>query len=297
MARCVDGHDTQSKDYCDVCGMAVAQENVASPQPQVPEQKTVTCPHCSQTMPQDSLFCESCGYDFITGARPDQDLHAELGLGSATGPSEDVVEEDSQEPPQADVVEPSVAVDDETSETPEKDVVEVDNVDEDETFRGKDVAPQGVTDDDDDEDEEFLPPTSPRGSIQTDPWVAEVWVDPSWYTVQESTDPLPPLGAPRIIPLHERALIGRSSPGRNTFPEIDCDQDVGCSRRQAYLTWADGHWYVNDLDSANGTYVGPASGPLPKDPITVRTRLSVDMRIYVGAWTRIVVRPALPEEN
>ena len=50
--------------------------------------------------------------------------------------------------------------------------------------------------------------------------------------------------------------------------------------------------------ASNGTFVGPASGPLPEQPINVgpRTELDGDDRVYVGAWTRIVVRQATDEE-
>jgi hypothetical protein len=99
-----------------------------------------------------------------------------------------------------------------------------------------------------------------------------------------------------VVLLKESALIGRRSASRNIHPDIDCEPDVGCSRRQAYLTSADGYWYINDLDSSNGTYVGDATATLPTDPITARTQVGPDQRIYIGAWTRIVVRPAIAEE-
>ncbi|MDR2897009.1 MAG: hypothetical protein LBV30_10240, partial [Propionibacteriaceae bacterium] len=51
-----------------------------------------------------------------------------------------------------------------------------------------------------------------------------------------------------------------------------------------------------DLDSANGSYLAPAIGSLPDQPISGRTLISPDDRIYVGAWTRIVVRPATATE-
>ena len=55
---------------------------------------------------------------------------------------------------------------------------------------------------------------------------------------------------------------------------------------------------MEDLGSSNGTYVGPASGPLPSVPIPAGQRVEVDDddRIYVGAWTRLVVRPATASE-
>ena len=131
-------------------------------------------------------------------------------------------------------------------------------------------------------------------------WVAEVWVDPDWYEAQESDDPCPSPGLPAVVDLAARSvLIGRPSTSRNIHPEIDCTGDPGVSRRQAQLTTDGQRWWVEDLQSSNGTYVGPASGPLPTDPVQPgqRRELSEDDRIYVGAWTRLVVRRATPEER
>ena len=131
-------------------------------------------------------------------------------------------------------------------------------------------------------------------------WVAEVWVDPDWYAAQESEDPCPSPGLPAVVELAARSvLIGRPSTSRNIHPEIDCTGDPGVSRRQAQLTTDGQRWWVEDLQSSNGTYVGPASGPLPTDPVPPgqRRELSEDERVYVGAWTRIVVRRATPEER
>ncbi len=131
-------------------------------------------------------------------------------------------------------------------------------------------------------------------------WVAEVWVDPDWYDVQESEEPCPSPGLPAVVELAAKSvLIGRPSASRNIHPEIDCTGDSGVSRRQAQLTTDGQRWWVEDLQSSNGTYVGPASGPLPTDPVPPgqRRELSEDDRIYVGAWTRLVVRRATPEER
>ncbi len=129
-------------------------------------------------------------------------------------------------------------------------------------------------------------------------WVAEVWIDPDWYADQQATDPLPSAGLPVVVPLRiASALIGRVSSSRNIVPDIDCSADPGVSRRHAQLTTDGSRWFVEDLQSSNGTYVGPASGPLPDDPIPVGPKTEVgDNRIYVGAWTRIVVRRATDEE-
>jgi hypothetical protein len=131
-------------------------------------------------------------------------------------------------------------------------------------------------------------------------WVAELWIDPSWYQAQESPDPLPSAGLPVVRPLRGRSLlVGRTSQSRNIHPDVDCQSDSGVSRRQSQLTTDGTRWWVEDLDSANGTFVGPASGALPTDPIPVGVRheLKQDDRVYVGAWTRLVVRPATEEER
>jgi hypothetical protein len=140
------------------------------------------------------------------------------------------------------------------------------------------------------------PPPAPAAVAE---WVVERWVDPDWYAVQQSDDPCPSPGLPAVIPLTEKSLlIGRPSRSRGISPEIDCGDDTGVSRRQAQLTTDGQRWWVEDLQSSNGTYVASAAGPLPEDPIIPgqRQELNPDDRIYVGAWTRLVVRKATPEE-
>ncbi|MGV8965080.1 MAG: FHA domain-containing protein [Cellulomonas sp.] len=131
-------------------------------------------------------------------------------------------------------------------------------------------------------------------------WVAEVWVDPDWYAEQDSDETCPSPGLPLIVPLVVRSvLIGRVSKSRSIHPEVDCDGDIGVSRRQAQLTTDGTRWWIEDLQSANGTYLGQDSGPLPTQALTPgqRTELSEGDRVYVGAWTRVVVRRATDEEK
>ncbi len=147
-------------------------------------------------------------------------------------------------------------------------------------------------------DQQSAAPEAPApGSFD---WVAEVWIDPEWYEAQESPDPLPSAGLPEIVPLRATSvLVGRTSKSRNIHPEIDCDPDSGVSRRQCQLTTDGTRWWVEDLDSANGTFVGSAAGGMPTDPIPVgvKRELTADERVYVGAWTRLVIRPATDEEK
>lgn len=147
------------------------------------------------------------------------------------------------------------------------------------------------------------PPASPsaaEGGKDTFEWVVEIWIDPEWYSMQQSPDTMPSPGLPDIVPLRGRsALIGRLSRSRNIHPDIDCEPDSGISRRQAELTTDGTRWFIEDLDSANGTYVAQAAGRLPNDPIPSgrRRELDGDERIYMGAWTRLVLRRATPEEQ
>lgn len=139
-----------------------------------------------------------------------------------------------------------------------------------------------------------IPPSTPMD------WVAEVWIDPEWYAAQEAEEQMPSPGLPTVVPLTTRsALIGRVSASRAIHPDIDCTSDSGVSRRHAQLTTDGTRWFVEDLGSSNGTYVGGMLKPLPEDPIPVgpKEELEEGDRVYVGAWTRIVVRRATDEEK
>jgi FHA domain len=57
-------------------------------------------------------------------------------------------------------------------------------------------------------------------------------------------------------------LVGRSSPLDRVFPEIDltaADPDSYVSRRHAFIVRRHGGFAIEDLDSANGTYVNGSS--------------------------------------
>ena len=132
--------------------------------------------------------------------------------------------------------------------------------------------------------------------------MAEVWVDPDWYAAQESDGPVPVAGPAggRPAARARSVLIGRAvGAAATSTPTSTAAPTPGVSRRHAQLTTDGQRWWVEDLQSSNGTYVGPAGGPLPTDPVAPgqRRELAEDDRIYLGAWTRIVVRRATPEER
>jgi hypothetical protein len=142
-----------------------------------------------------------------------------------------------------------------------------------------------------------VPPPNVRSEAD---WVAEVWVDPDWYDAQEAEEPCPSAGMPVVVPLTGTSLlVGRRSASRNIRPHVDVRADAGVSHRHIQLTTDGQRWWVEDLQSTNGTYIGSASADLPNAPITPgqRVELADDDRIYLGAWTRLVVRRAMPEER
>jgi hypothetical protein len=145
-------------------------------------------------------------------------------------------------------------------------------------------------------------PPSPSGNTAGTQWVAEQWIDPDWYAVNGHTspDPCPTPGLPRTILLRTNtALIGRVSTSKSIHPDIDCSTDTGVSRRQAQLTCDNDRWYIEDLASTNGTYIGASGAGIPTDPVAPGRRIELDDddRVYVGAWTRLVVRHATDAEK
>lgn len=335
MAICPEGHQSRASDYCDECGLPIADTGgeaaQTAPVPAGPAGQE--CPNCHAANPADALFCEACGYDFVTGTlprgslaellrqpfdqpeapekpAPDPDEPAQAaetgapGSGAsepevsesgvseaqATGPktsSEPEVSEPEVSEAQATEPETSSEPEESESETPAADVAEP----EASELETSPPAPE-------DTPESEIPTGGRPAPTKPKRWVAELWIDPDWYRLQESPDPLPSPGLPQIFPLPAAgALIGRVSRSQNIDPDVDCGIDTGCSRRHAQLSTDGVRWWIEDLGSANGTFVGETNGPLPTTPITGRTELTDDSRVYIGGWTRMVVRPATEDED
>lgn len=281
---CPEGHTSQATDYCDVCGTPIpAAPSAAEPvearsgeasSAEAPAGGPVTCPNCGELSPSGSLFCENCGYDFTTGTPvapvpPTSALDlGDLGTappasaGSAPGPAASVptTPEHPAPEPSGGTAPPSTG-----STTPD---------------------PAGGS---------LSAPPVPGD----DTWVAEIWVDPDWYAHERPEDPMPSAGLPGLVTLRQRSLlVGRPSQSRNIRPDVDCGSDPGVSRRHCQLTTDGLRWWVEDLGSSNGTFVAPTGDPLPETPLTqgVRKEIEEGDRIFIGAWTRLVIRKALPGE-
>ena len=394
MTRCPQGHESSTSDYCSICGTPMTQPlageqsgpNPASMQPsgssgwppsaarQVPTEprpapSAQTCPVCGSAAAADAFFCETCGYDFLTGSLPRSMARggggaaaeppaAQAGPGPAPGQAlaELVGEpqpgggepqlESQSEPAQAPPASPVTTF--ELSEVPTR--AAADNPLVAEPAPQQRAAPppapaallslgepeRDLPNPDDlqpmEMPQQYGSQPRPRGTVPQPPahsfhpeparqpsapprwqpaltgtgpvapakqgparWVAEIWIDPEWYRSQQAPEQLPSPGQPLVQSLRKQTIvIGRTSASGR--PDLDCISDTGVSRRQAVLTTDGIRWFVEDLGSSNGTYIGQVDRPLPTEPISGRIELGPHDRIYVGSWTRIVVRPALMQE-
>jgi hypothetical protein len=69
MARCAEGHESETDDFCDVCGAQIGG-NVPAAVPAPPASSgsasAEPCPLCGS--PREGRFCENDGYDFLLRA-------------------------------------------------------------------------------------------------------------------------------------------------------------------------------------------------------------------------------------
>jgi hypothetical protein len=291
MAICPAGHETSAHDFCDTCGLPVQAQSPASaveealveaPSAALP----VICPHCQTPNVADALFCEACGFDFTTGTLP------EVAAVAPTAAEPEALAALAAPPENSSPVAP------EPGATIPEPAATIPGPDEGSSIEASSSSATAASSAATAPEVATLPePVAPPRPVVE--WVAELWIDPDWYAAQGSSDPMPSPSLPDIAPLvKENNLIGRVSHSRGIFPDIDCELDSGCSRRHAMLSTDGNRWWIEDLDSANGTFVGAAAGPLPAMPIPQgRVELNPGQRIYVGAWTRIVVRKATEDEK
>lgn len=322
--HCPEGHQSVSTDYCDVCGTpmaapsatpawarseapagaapgpAAASKAAAAPEPRV-------CPHCGATSSPSYLFCEDCGYDFTTGALP-RSLQEDLAAVDTRVPVAASVH--SAKPAAARAAAPARPAAPAAAAAPSA-AASAGESDPEAAGAGAGPTPSPAA--------ASAPPASGRPAPDaaggpatanpaprtqqvsrrtSDAWAVEVWIDPDWFQVQEAAESCPSPGVPDVVLVSGKALIGRHSSSRRIVPDINCGADSGVSRRHAEFSTDGRRWWVEDLGSSNGTFVGPASGPLPEDPIASgqRVEVGIDDRIYVGAWTRLVVRRATASE-
>lgn len=273
-STCPNGHQSADSDYCDTCGAPIAPAGGSAPPPPsapgapappsapgAPAPPAAPGPNAGSADPGSASAttgqtCPNCGAEAVAGALFCEDCGYDFTTGAMPPPAAPMPGEGGMDTP-----------------TP---------------------GPGSLTLD---PPEVSAPTAAPQRSPQR--WVAEVWVDPDWYAAQGATQDCPSPGPPMVVPLADRSLlVGRHSSSRNITPAIDCGADSGVSRRHAQLTTDGQRWWVEDLQSANGTFAGQSGSPLPTTAILpgVKRELADDERLYLGAWTRIVIRKAFPGE-
>jgi hypothetical protein len=88
----------------------------------------------------------------------------------------------------------------------------------------------------------------------------------------------------------DRATIGRRSPSRGIYPDIDLSaapMDAGISHQHAILVRQDGSWAIVDPGATNGVFLNDGDEPLPRNqPIP----LGEEDRVHIGAWTTLMLQ-------
>lgn len=100
-----------------------------------------------------------------------------------------------------------------------------------------------------------------------------------------------------VCPMAEVLLVGRSDPAGGIFPEVDLTQDnaymAGVSRRHARIVRRGDAFYLEDLASANGTYLNrerlPAHTPVPLED-------GSEIRLGNLVLRAIIENPSAPAE-
>jgi hypothetical protein len=289
MPICPDGHDSTDPDFCDICGIRIggapasgaasasgsaasgsaASGSAASGSaasgtaPAGPAGAAEPCPQCGAA--RSGQFCETCGYDFVTGkamspavlpapAKPDSGP-VPAPAGPAAGPGGD-----GGAGPGGAGAGPG----------------------------GAGTGAAGVS-------------AGPGGDgapgAAAAAWTAVVTADRAYYdsVISEGGPDAGSIEFPGYCPERRFRLsgqemrIGRRSVSRGLEPEIDLTgppADPGVSHLHAVLiAQADGSWVVLDPGSANGTVVN--GGEIPGG---VQVPLHDGDRVCVGAFTVLTIR-------
>jgi FHA domain len=313
MAVCLNGHDSASDDFCDVCGMRIGGNPPPPAYPATPATGPlggVSAPPSTGSWPQGSgpaavagepcprcgtarsgQFCEACGFNFGTLASRNPSPSPSPNLSPSPSPNYAAA---SFPPaplyPSAPQAPPGSQVPPQTPYAPQ-------------VPSGPQTMPAPSIERAPPPSSAFLPPPAPVSppAASSFPypqttWTAEVAADRAYFErVQALTGPegaavaFPSYYAERRFQLLGNQMrIGRRSVSRGLAPEIDLTgppADPGISRLHAVLiAAADGSWAVLDPGSANGTLVNGT-----EIAVGDQVPLHDGDRINLGAWTAITV--------
>jgi hypothetical protein len=221
------------------------------------------CDNCGVSHGPDDIFCENCGYDFITGSLPREDEHFPVSSPAPVSPGVARGSASSPGPPPVSASRP----------VPGKPPM-------------PGAAPAGI-------------PPAPAVELISAPIVNrvrfEITVDrPYFETVVAEGELDFPDPVPESIELEVAGTelhIGRTSESRAIHPDLDVADLTGdpavSSRHAVIRVTSDGRYTITDVGSTNGTFVGSAEA----EPITVGQPVALEpgMPVFVGAWTRLSI--------
>ncbi len=217
---------------------------------------TMNCQNCNVSYGPDDMFCENCGYDFITGSLP---------VDGGTGPAVA-----SSPPPVApSVLDPDGAAAPDSSGKP-----------------APAEAPNGA-------DAPSSPTTDPAADVPR--LTIMIAVDREYFdqVVNDGEIDFPdPVPADQELALAGSELhIGRTSESRAIHPDIDVAKltgDQAVSSRHAVLRVAnDGTYTIVDVGSTNGTFLDDVESEAILHGVPME--LKAGMAVYVGAWTKLTI--------
>lgn len=309
MPVCVNGHQTSTADWCDVCGVRVAappaahgprpvsaaSSSSASPvstppaspsPPSVPAQEAgELCPTCGTPREGGAPFCEECRHDFRAAAG------APAPPAAPAFPPYRRYDSQPSRPSQVHRAAEPLPSDSVTVTSGSGDFLL------DPPSRPAAVPRQGAAGGTD----PAAATGTPGATGQTTGWVAVVTADRAYFaaTMARSGPEAQSLYFPAYSPERELPLsghqvtIGRRRHSTGQAPDIDLSrapEDPGVSHDHAVLVrQPDGGWSVVDKESTNGTTVNLAEEAIP--PYTPIPLAEGD-RVHVGAWTTITLRRA-----
>lgn len=234
------------------------------------------CSNCNQNCAPDDMFCENCGYDFLTGSLPpDLDgigvsASSPAGKGSASaGLTSDGEAAESEAKPDGS-----------------------ENGGEEASIAESEVAERGESDPDVAEESGAGTKTSDVGVERVK---VEIAVDRAFFdqvvTGGEIDFPSDPVPAQTIEIAGDEIHIGRTSESRAIHPDIDIaelTEDQAVSSRHAVIRVVeDGKLQLIDVGSTNGTFLESPSSEAIEQGET--RELAPGIPFYVGAWTKLTI--------
>ncbi len=87
----------------------------------------------------------------------------------------------------------------------------------------------------------------------------------------------------KVFALTGDAILGRADPSRDWKPDIDLSPDFKVSRKHARVYWKSGAWWIEDLGSHYGTFLG--GKPLKDAPQPTRILPGAAIRTGTTLWT------------